>query len=149
MRRLALAVVLAMLLLAVSVTAASAAVIKDFTFVPQDHAVDITFTAEGYDSAVVSWTNSLEKGTMIVNLTLEEAIELIKNSKTKNVLCSYPEKENIKVMNGRYGAYITNGEDNFKIPKGTVAENLSLAECLDIIANTAPTAKKKTFRKKK
>ena len=64
MRRLALAVVLAMLLLAVSVTAASAAVIKDFTFVPQDHAVDITFTAEGYDSAVVSWTNSLEKGTM-------------------------------------------------------------------------------------
>ncbi len=64
MRRLALAVVLAMLLLAVSVTAASAAVIKDFTFIPQDHAVDITFTAEGYDSAVVSWTNSLEKGTM-------------------------------------------------------------------------------------
>lgn len=92
---------------------------------------------------------TLEKGTMIVNLTLEEAIELIKNSKTKNVLCSYPENENIKVMNGRYGAYITNGEDNFKIPKGTVAENLTLAECLDIIANTAPTAKKKTFRKKK
>ena len=64
MRRLALAAVLAMLLLAVIVTTASAAVIKDFAFVPRDHAVDITFTAEGYDSVVVSWTNSLEKGTL-------------------------------------------------------------------------------------
>jgi len=64
MRRFALSVVLAMLLLVVSITAASAAVIKDFTFVPQDHAVSITFTADGYDSAVVYWSNSLEKGNM-------------------------------------------------------------------------------------
>ena len=64
MRRPILAVILAMLLLAVSVSAASAAVIKDFSFVPQDHAVDITFTAEGYDSVVISYSNSLEKGTL-------------------------------------------------------------------------------------
>ncbi len=64
MRRFALSVVLAMLQLVVFVTAASAAVIKDFTFVPQDHAVSITFTADGYDSAVVYWSNSLEKGNM-------------------------------------------------------------------------------------
>ena len=64
MRRPVLAVILAMLLLAVFISAASAAVIRDFSFVPQDHAVDITFTAEGYDSVVVSYTNSLEKGTL-------------------------------------------------------------------------------------
>ena len=64
MRRLTLAAVLAMLLPVLFISVASAAVIRDFTFVPQDHAVDITFTADGYDSAVVYWSNSLEKGNM-------------------------------------------------------------------------------------
>ena len=90
---------------------------------------------------------TLEKGTMIADLTLEQAIEVIQNSKTKNVILSFPENEDIKVMNGRYGAYITNGTDNFKIPKGTVAENLTLEDCLQIIATTAPTAKRKSFKK--
>ena len=90
---------------------------------------------------------TLEKGTMIAEMTLEQAIEVIQNSKTKNVILSFSENESVKVMNGRYGAYITNGTDNFKIPKGTVAENLTLEECLEIIANTAPTAKRKPFRK--
>ena len=92
---------------------------------------------------------TLEKGTMIADMTLEQAIEVIQNSKTKNVILSFPENEEVKVMNGRYGAYITNGTDNFKIPKGTVAENLTLEECLQIITTTAPTAKRKTFKKTK
>ena len=36
---------------------------------------------------------------------------------------------------GRYGAYIKQGRKNFKIPKGKVAEDLSLEECEEIIAN--------------
>ena len=84
---------------------------------------------------------------MIADMTLEQAIDVIQNSKTKNVILSFPENEEVKVMNGRYGAYITNGTDNFKIPKGTVAENLTLEECLQIISTTAPTAKRKSFKK--
>ena len=91
---------------------------------------------------------TLEKGTMIAEMTLEQAIEHIANSKNKNVLKSFDENTDVKVMNGRYGPYITNGTDNFKIPKGTVAENLTYQECADIIVSTAPTAKKKSFRKK-
>jgi len=91
----------------------------------------------------------LEKGTMIADLTLEQAIDHIRNSKNKNVLRSFPEDETIKVMNGRYGAYITNGTDNFKIPKGTEAETLTLDECRNIIANTTPSAKKRTYKKSK
>ena len=90
---------------------------------------------------------TLEKGTMIADMTLEQAIDVIQNSKTKNVLLSFPENPDLKVMNGRYGAYITNGTDNFKIPKETVAENLTSEECLQIVANTAPTAKRKIYRK--
>ncbi|MBP5206403.1 MAG: hypothetical protein J6Z44_06415 [Bacteroidales bacterium] len=64
------------------------------------------------------------------------------------MLRSFPEDENVKVMNGRYGAYITNGTDNFKISKGVVAENLTYEDCMQIIQNTAPTAKRRTTRKK-
>ncbi|MBP1672553.1 MAG: topoisomerase [Bacteroidetes bacterium] len=91
---------------------------------------------------------TLEKGMVPAALTLENAINLIDNMKTKNVIASFPENDNIKVVNGRYGAYITNGTDNFKIPKGTTAENLTFAECLEIIKNTTPTAKKRFPRKK-
>ena len=64
------------------------------------------------------------------------------------MLRSFEEDDNIKVMNGRYGAYITNGTDNFKISKGVVAENLTYEDCLQIIQTTAPTAKRRITRKK-
>lgn len=91
---------------------------------------------------------TLEKGMNPATLTLEEAVNLIDNIKTKNVISSFKENENVKVVNGRYGAYITNGTDNFKIPKGTIAENLSYSDCMEIIKNTTPTAKKRFPRKK-
>ena len=64
MRRLFLVCFLAVSLLMLAASSASAAVVKDFAFVPRDHAVDITFTAPGYDAVVVSYSNSLEKGTL-------------------------------------------------------------------------------------
>lgn len=91
---------------------------------------------------------TLEKGMNPGTMTLDDAINLIENIKTKNVIASFKESEQVKVVNGRYGAYITNGTDNFKIPKGTVAENLTYADCMEIIKNTAPTAKKRFPRKK-
>ncbi len=91
---------------------------------------------------------TLAKGTDIQTITLEQAIESIQGAPNKNVLLSFDEDPQIKVMNGRYGAYITNGTDNYKIPKGRVAENLTFQDCLDIIATTAPTAKKRTVRRK-
>ena len=57
---------------------------------------------------------TLAKGTDVAALTEAEAIDLLQNSQNKNVLRSFPEDENVKVMNGRYGAYITNGTDTAK-----------------------------------
>jgi DNA topoisomerase-1 len=91
---------------------------------------------------------TLEKGSNPATLTLEEAVRQISNVGTKNVLASFPEDDKIKVVNGRYGAYITNGTDNFKIPKGTTPETLTWQEVSQIIAQTAPTAKKRFTRKK-
>ena len=92
---------------------------------------------------------TLEKGTNIAALTLEEVITLLTTAKSKNVLVEYPESSDIKIMNGRYGAYITNGTDNYKIPKGAIPENLTFQEVSDIIKKTEPTSKKRIPRKTK
>jgi len=92
---------------------------------------------------------TLDKGTDINSLTEEEAVEYIRNKETKNVLLSFAEDANVKVMNGRYGPYITNGTDNFKIPKDMIANKLTYQECQRIIQETAPTAKKRVVRKKR
>lgn len=91
---------------------------------------------------------TLGKGMDISTLTEEMAIDFLQNAQSKNVIRSFDEDSNIKVMNGRYGAYLTNGADNYKIPKGTLPENLTYQECLNIIENTSPTSKKRIVRKK-
>ena len=61
----------------------------------------------------------------------------------------FDERPDIQLLNGRYGAYLKIGKDNFKLPKDTTPENLSIEECIHISKNQAPkTAKKKVFRKK-
>ena len=91
---------------------------------------------------------TLEKGSNAATLTLEDAIQQIANVGTKNILVSFSEDENVKVVNGRYGAYITNGKDNFKIPKGIIPQQLTYREVAQIMAQTTPTAKKRPVRKK-
>ncbi|HHU47607.1 MAG TPA: type I DNA topoisomerase [Bacteroidales bacterium] len=90
---------------------------------------------------------TLPKGVNPATLTMEEAIDILENGHNKNVLREFSENANLKVMNGRYGAYLTNGKDNYKIPKDRVAENLTYEECLEIISTTSPTNKKRTFKK--
>lgn len=91
---------------------------------------------------------TLGKGMDISSLTEAEAIDFLQNQQKKNVLKAFDEDENLKVMNGRYGAYITNGTDNYKIPKGVIPENLTYPECLEIVTTTAPTSKKRVVRKR-
>lgn len=98
-----------------------------------------------YDNANIT----LDKNTDISTLTEEQAIDIIKNKETKNVLKSFTEDTSIKVMNGRYGPYLTDGSNNFKIPKDMVAANLTYEDCKKIMEETAPTAKKRTIRRRK
>ncbi len=83
-------------------------------------------------------------------VTIEEAIALIREHAKKEAekfINSYPEHD-IQILNGRFGAYIKQGSENYKLPKGTDAKALTLEECLEIIKNTKPSgAKKKTSKK--
>ena len=84
---------------------------------------------------------SLGKGANIFETTLEEAIEIIKAKDEANKPIMVFEKEEIQVLNGRYGPYIKCKGKNTPIPKGTDAKTLNLTKCLEII--DAYQAKKK------
>ncbi|MEN9700291.1 MAG: topoisomerase [Bacteroidota bacterium] len=83
---------------------------------------------------------------------LERAIELFvlkQEEAAKAQIKTFDERPDVQLLNGRYGAYLKIGKDNFKLPKDTVAEDLSLEACLEIAANQpTKTGKKRTFRKK-
>ena len=92
--------------------------------------------------------SSIPKDFDPMAITLEEAIELhiekVKQNEA-NKIKSFPEDPDLFVLNGKYGPYIKLAKKNFKIPKGTVAEDLDLKQCLEIIKNQP----KKTRGKRK
>ena len=53
----------------------------------------------------------------------------------------------VQVLNGRYGAYITDGEKNARIPKEQEPKELTEAQCLELLA-AAPARKPGRFGKK-
>ena len=92
---------------------------------------------------------TLGKGFNINEITLDKAIELLGQNSNKNVIATFAEDENIKVMNGHYGAYLTNGSNNFKIPKDKNPETLTYADCKEIMSTVAPSAKRRGAARKK
>jgi DNA topoisomerase-1 len=47
-----------------------------------------------------------------------------------------------------YGPYVKRGKINYKIPKGKEASELTLEDCLDIIANHKPSPRSRGRAKK-
>lgn len=93
---------------------------------------------------------SIGKDSSPFSITLDEAIELIEAKREKDrkaVIKTFDEEPELRVLNGRWGPYISFNKKNYKIPKGTEAENLSLEDCRKIIEEGP--APKKGKRKKK
>ena len=93
-----------------------------------------------YGSSFVSLGKQYDPYTV----TLEEAIGLIQANEEKNAkkeILDFPEA-GIQVLNGRFGPYIKQGKNNYKIPKGTNPETLTLEACQQIIEQTPTQAKK-------
>ena len=97
----------------------------------------------GRFGAYVRWGKStfasLAKGDDPYTLTLERGVELIKEHQAQRTAANTPirsfaEDPDILVKNGRYGAYIAYKGKNYRIPKGTKPEELTLDECLKIVA---------------
>ena len=78
---------------------------------------------------------ALDKSDNPAGVTQERAVEIIeaKRAEEKNrIIREFEENKDVKVLRGRYGPYISIGKKNFKIPKGTEPESLSLEDCIRI-----------------
>ena len=91
---------------------------------------------------------SLPKGADPMTISLAECTGLIEKSadrEANRIMASF-EGSGIQVINGNYGPYIKQGNNNYRIPKGTDAASLTEEDCKTIIAESEPTGRK---RKKK
>ncbi len=93
---------------------------------------------------------SLGKEDDPYEVELDRAIELIeaKREKDKNAVISvFDEEPELRVLNGRWGPYISYKKKNYKIPKKVEATNLTLEDCMKIISES-PEPKPRRARKK-
>jgi len=82
---------------------------------------------------------SLPKGADPLEITAEEAVELIEAKEKKDrekIIKTFAENPELQVLNGRYGPYIAYQKKNFKIPKSQKPEELTLEQCQAIIDGT-------------
>lgn len=97
---------------------------------------------------------SIPAGLDPLEITTEQAIEVIiqKREAVQNRIIHQFEGTDIQVLKGRFGPYIVQGKLNYRIPKGTDAQSLTLEEVQSIISQSQPTgrsAKKEAAKKEK
>lgn len=80
------------------------------------------------------------------SVSLEEALKSIASSRGSGALKTF-ENSSVKIVDGRWGAYVTNGKKNASIPKDKDPESLELSDCLSLLEK-AP-AKKRGGKKSK
>ncbi|MBU1072587.1 DNA topoisomerase I, partial [bacterium] len=93
---------------------------------------------------------SVESMETLFTVTLDEALERIRNKNRRPVLKEVgPHPATgvaLQVLKGRYGPYVTDGKLNASLPKGDDPEDLTVDEALALLASAAK--RKKTTRKK-
>ena len=106
-------------------------------------------------------TRSLPKELSPIEVTLEQALKLLaepkprgrgrQRSAPKAALRTLREKSDevpaLRVMDGRYGTYVTDGETHATLPKGTTVEEITIDFALELIAEKR--AKKGTKKRPK
>ena len=88
---------------------------------------------------------ALPRGTDPLKVDLATCAALVDeslNNAKGGVIAEYTESD-IQVINGSYGPYIKHAGNNYRIPRGTDAQQLTEEQCKDIIANSEPTGRKR------
>ena len=105
-------------------------------------------------------TRSLPAEISPLDVTFDQAVELLKQPKTrgrrapKEPLKTFDDKspvteDVVKVLDGRYGPYVTDGTTNASLPKGSDPKELSFEQALNLLAERAARAPAKKKKKKK
>ncbi len=101
---------------------------------------------------------SLEDGDDVYTIALDRANELLAQPKKSmrrpraapkelKALGKHPESgEPVRILDGRYGPYVTDGTTNASVPKGTTVESVTLASGVELLAaraGAAPSGRRK------
>jgi len=81
----------------------------------------------------------------------DRAVEIINEKREKdlnNIIRTFDQDPDMRVLDGRFGPYIAYKKTNYKIPKGTDPTTLSYEDCLAIVEDPKNAPKKKVIRKK-
>jgi DNA topoisomerase-1 len=102
---------------------------------------------------------SLDPADDVYTVTFERAKELLAQPKTSvrrqraapkelKALGPHPVSgEPVRVLDGRYGPYVTDGTTNASLPKGQAAESLTMAQAQELLAARAGSAPRGRARK--
>ena len=92
---------------------------------------------------------SLEEGDDPCTVGLERALALIRAKKKSDAEKEIKvfKEQNIAVLNGRYGPYVTDGKKNAKIPKSMAPASLTLKDCQALIAKAPAPRNRRRGRK--
>lgn len=90
-------------------------------------------------------SRSIPAGTSVLAITLQEAVALLQAPAQRarrgvselKVLGAAPGGENVRLMSGRFGPYVTDGTTNATVPRGRAPESLSLEEAVELLAARA------------
>ena len=85
------------------------------------------------------------------DVTLEQALELVAAHKQmlKDRIIKRFEAEDIEILKGRYGPFVTDGKRNASVPKDVEPESLDLETCQKLLAEAPPKGRRGKFGKKK
>ena len=79
-------------------------------------------------------------------IDLDTAIERIHEKReddSKKLIKAYAEDESLKILNGRWGAYLVFEGNNYKLPKNSDPDSLDYPACMAIVASQADKVKVK------
>lgn len=85
-----------------------------------------------------------------LSILADRAIEIIAEKREKErqkVIKEFAGNDEIKILRGRWGAYLAASGNNYKIPKTQEPEKLTLEDCLKIIQEGTSSKKTRTTKK--
>jgi DNA topoisomerase-1 len=102
-------------------------------------------------------TRNIPQDIFLLEITLEQALELLAqpskrgrrgSPKALSELGADGEGRAIKLMDGRYGPYVTDGDVNASLPKGTEADGFSLEAAMALLEKKRQNPRPKKKRRK-
>ena len=94
---------------------------------------------------------SLAKTDNPALVEIDRAIEIINEKRQKdldNIILTFDQDPELKVLNGRFGPYISYQKSNYKIAKSIDPAKLTYEQCMAIVEDPKNAPKKKVVRKK-